>query len=744
MKKILSLFLAAALSASLFILPASAAGAAGFSDLTDRSDIIAAEALRLMGVMDGYGNGSFRPGAQLTRAQFCKMAVCAMDGEGELGLYNTVTIYPDVKPSHWAAAYINMAAKGRNIISGYSDGKFYPDKPVTLGQAATILLRVLGYQDKSIGGVWPRSYVAAASRAGLMDGLGTSDGNAVLTRGQAARMFMNLLQADRVGEDGSKAGSFLSGIGMETKEDVVLVSSTAAGPDGKKDALQLASGEVYQLRGGKTSSGALNGSWGTLVLKDGKAVTFLPSSNASRTVTLAGTGALQLTDTSGTQYAVDNDTGVYYNGKQQAWSSLYSWLNPGTSLTLYLNKAGNVAYIVAGGGTSSSEAVIVFKNGSVAGFDGLTGGAGGYSIYKNGCPAVPADLIAYDVAVYSSATNSIRVSDKKVTGCYESCRPSPSEAAFVTVMGCEFPVLTTAQASLAAFTPGDQITLLLTEDNQVGGAVRAGNSQAGSLGVVKSIGGGSAEVDLLCGVTVKGAADSAAAKPGELVRVSSEERGVLKVNRQGGGSVRGALDLTARRLGTVNLAASVTVYQYESDGLRVVDLSDLPGIVPADQVSFAQKNWAGKVDVVVLGTSLSRDVTLYGRAAITSKTNGGSGGRSYYLTVENGQRTVGPLPIAENEDVYTGDYVAVSVNYSGTAFTSVSKLTKLAGVPNTAWTGKTAVTVNGRTYTVPGTVACYNADAKSWTTLDAAHAYDRTADLYAAGDGVIRVIETKR
>ena len=729
----LSFVLAAALSLSMLALPAAGA------TVGDENE--AAVVLSGMNVLSGYADGLYHLEDVLTRAQFCKMAVCAMDGEGELGLYNTVTVYPDVKPSHWASAYINMASKGKNIISGYSDGKFYPDKPVTLGQAATILLRILGYQDKSIGGVWPKSYVAAASRAGLMDGVGASDGNAVVTRGQAARMFMNLLKADCVGENGGKEGTYLSKIGMEAREDVVLVSSSSTGADGKKNALQLASGEVYQLREEKQSSGVLNGFWGTLVLKNGKAVTFLPGDTGSRTVVLAGAGALQLTDTTGMRYSVENETGVYYNGKQQAWSSVYSWLNPGTSLTLYLNKAGNVAYIVAGGGTSSNEAVVVYKNGSVAGFDSLAGGAGGYTIYKNGNPATARDLMAYDVAVYSGATNSVRVSDTKLTGVYEDCRPSPSEAAFITVMGCELPVLTTAQASVAAFTPGDQVTLLLTEDNQVAGAVRAENGQA-NLGVVKSCSGGSAEVDLLCGLRVKGKADEAAANAGELVRVISEERGVLRLVRQGGSDVRGELNLTARRLGTVNLAASVTVYEYGADGLKTVNLSDLPGVVPADQVSYARKNWAGNVDVVVLGSSYSRNTVLYGRAAVTSKSNGEAGGRTYYLEVENGRSHLGPFPL--NDDIYSGDYVAVSASLSGEAFTSVSKLTKLADVPNTAWTGKTAVTVNGRTYTVPDTVSCYNRDTKNWMTLDAAHAYGQKADLYASGDGVVRVIEVGR
>ena len=90
-KRLLSLLLAVCLAASVLALPVSAAETVRFSDVTDRDTAMAVESLRLLGVLDGYGDGSFRPNAVLTRAQFCKMAVYAMDGESELGLYRTVT-----------------------------------------------------------------------------------------------------------------------------------------------------------------------------------------------------------------------------------------------------------------------------------------------------------------------------------------------------------------------------------------------------------------------------------------------------------------------------------------------------------------------------------------------------------------------------------------------------------------------------------------------------------------------------
>lgn len=59
---------------------------------------------------------------------------------------------------------------------------------------------------------------------------------------------------------------------------------------------------------------------------------------------------------------------------------------------------------------------------------------------------------------------------------------------------------------MAKFRPGDQITLLLTEDNKVAGAVKPGTAgaTANAIGIASSISGTSATVDLPCGIQIKG------------------------------------------------------------------------------------------------------------------------------------------------------------------------------------------------------------------------------------------------
>ena len=260
-KRIWAMLLAVVTAVSLLAVPAAAAGTARFSDVSDANTAVAVETLRLMGVLDGYGDGTFRPNNQLTRAQFCKMAAYAMDGENELGRYRTVTIFPDVKPSHWAASHINMAAKGRGIISGYPDGYFHPERTVTVGHAVTILLRLLGYKDEDVGGIWPDSYMAVAAMNGLTDGV-AADGNAPLTRVQAAKLFVNLLRTEK--KDGGT---------LYTLSDVTQLLSV----DGGTGTMKTADGKTYTMAH-PVGASSLVGSKGRVVLNGDKALTFLPES----------------------------------------------------------------------------------------------------------------------------------------------------------------------------------------------------------------------------------------------------------------------------------------------------------------------------------------------------------------------------------------------------------------------------------------------------------------------------------
>lgn len=739
-RRIITFLLAVCMTVSLLAVPAGAASGATvtFSDIGDRSTAMAVESLRLLGVLDGYGDGTFRPGTVLNRAQFCKMAVYAMNGSSELSRYRTVTIFPDVKPSHWAAAYINMAAKGKDIISGYADGRFHPDRTVTVGQAVTILMRMLGYKDEDIGGIWPDSYMAEAATVGLTEGVSTN-GSAGLTRAQAARLFLNLLRT-QTKEGGT---TFASTLGQTVQG--VLLSADTEGGEGR---LRLSTG-TYTLTEGKASNGMLNGMKGTLIVdsKSGRALTFVPEDlGSSKTVVLASAKATEMTDTSGNTYTVKSDTQVFQNGEASSWGEAYTWLNAGTSVTLYLDAAGNVDYVFVGGGGNATSAVIVYEKGSTAGFASLAGGATGYTIYKNGVRASSGDMRKYDVATYSAVTNSIRVSDTRITGYYEDCSPNPSEPSKITVLGHEFNVLPSAMQTVSKFRPGDQITLLLTEDNQVAGAVEAtGTTASGNAIGIAEVSSGSATVNLLCGIQVKGSVKLSASDVerlnGQLVRVSSSKKDGLSLTRLTGG-VSGDLDVENGKLGSRELAENVIIFQNDGSGLTAISLSQITEAkVPSSQITYAGTDWADRVKVIVLN-SVTGSGYIFGRAHYTANYDEeGNRVGNAQLSVEYGEGKT-TATFETGYVVRNGDIVGITIVTAGNTqrIGSLIYPDELRNVPNAAWSGKGAVTVNGRTYTVPASLPCYNRETREWVTLTEARAYADSATLYVH-QGVVRFLE---
>ena len=99
---------------------------AAFSDISDSALAAKASILDALGIMQGMGDGRFDPDGQLTRAQFCKIAVTAM-GVTDVSEYANYSIFSDVSRTHWAANYINAAMRhpelrACGLIRGYADG----------------------------------------------------------------------------------------------------------------------------------------------------------------------------------------------------------------------------------------------------------------------------------------------------------------------------------------------------------------------------------------------------------------------------------------------------------------------------------------------------------------------------------------------------------------------------------------------------------------------------------------------
>ena len=111
-----------------------------FSDVSaDKWYNNAVSTLSNMGVIGGYADGTFRPDAPISRAEFAKIAVSFTQNNGS-AVYNYFT---DVKTTDWFAPYVT-AAKDAGLIEGYSDGSFKPKSKITRAEACAIVNRTLG------------------------------------------------------------------------------------------------------------------------------------------------------------------------------------------------------------------------------------------------------------------------------------------------------------------------------------------------------------------------------------------------------------------------------------------------------------------------------------------------------------------------------------------------------------------------------------------------------------------------
>lgn len=312
-KRVFSLLLALVLTLSAAAIPASAAGS--FSDVSDKKTAQNVEILKLLGVIEGNGAGQFNPYAQLTRAEFSKMVVMLIGKGNEAMRYRTVTIFPDVRASHWAAGYINLAVRQTEpkLLAGTPDGTFQPERAITYGEAVTILMRVLGYADKDTGGVWPDSYIDLAKSAGVSNGVELA-GNAAITRAQAAQLFVNVLYADT--KDGKNY--------IDRGDKYTLVSV-----DGGTGELRLIDEKgviVTKTLENPSSASVLIGLKGYLVERtNGKVRTFLPE-NGETVGTISNAAVIVSADRSTVGFSdlADGRTDyrIYKDGREISASAL--------------------------------------------------------------------------------------------------------------------------------------------------------------------------------------------------------------------------------------------------------------------------------------------------------------------------------------------------------------------------------------------------------------------------------------
>lgn len=91
-------------------------------------------------VINGYNDGTFKPDASVTRAEFVSMAVRYYGLFNEVKTVANTTKYTDVDSSYWAVKDISYA-KSIGWLNGYADGTFKGDNNITRAEVVTVVNR---------------------------------------------------------------------------------------------------------------------------------------------------------------------------------------------------------------------------------------------------------------------------------------------------------------------------------------------------------------------------------------------------------------------------------------------------------------------------------------------------------------------------------------------------------------------------------------------------------------------------
>lgn len=718
-----------------------------FSDIHDDTTAVNAEVLRLMGVVSGSGNNTFSPGSSLTRAQFCVMAVNVMGRGDEAATHTTRTIFSDVTARHWARGFINLASSitvggdnGGRLISGSGTGAFLPDDPITYAQAVTILMRMLDYTDKHTGGVWPAGYLNLAASIGLTNGVKLSP-NAPITRGQAAQLFVNLLTAKTA--QGQKYAASLG----SASENVILLAVSVKGDDGRPGAIRTSKGTFHPANSGSVPT-ALSGRRGTLITNDrNELLTFIPDNSTSLSVTLSGDArATGFTASNGTKYTIDSSTPAYTSDqtKDTTWGQLWMDLHSNAQVTVFLDGGKVIGVYYAAGGQVIEQALIASEEVNRATFHTLTGGVEDYTITKHGQSIAFNDIKPYDVVTYDSVTNTLLVSDLRLTCVYENASPNPQTPDIIHALGHDFPVLDCAIDSVSQFSVGKTATLLLTADGQVAGMMQS-DPRVPSTAIALA---GSSSVELFLpnggSIELKTSETIREDRQNQLVSVSSSEAGVINTFPLPSRGSSKDFDLNTMKLGSYTVAAGVRVFERYSQGAVVpIALADLDTrLIPADQISAYHVNTSNMVDILVL-TNTTGDSYRYGRYLVKVYTQpvmddngniiGETDRRDVTFEDSKGSTALPYVGFAGKSGTFVG-----MASDSGNRPLSTVTLKKLGTVQRGAFFlshDRWYVTLNKVTYEVAEDVQAFNRDTGSWFTgedvLSDVRAYSDKLTLYA-------------
>lgn len=254
MKRIMSLIAAGLVAFSALMSPVCAdKGVTGRYRDVKETDWYAEAVNRLSAanIVNGMADGSFNPQGEVTRAQFVKMLVQAMEYKKIDSLS-----FEDLKPfassrPHWASVYIETALRSGVIVKAEIGDNFYPDVPLTRKDMGMMMFRALKLEPST--GANPFADLAEANdsltrlyeeyliRGNIIGGKRLYKPEGLTTRAEAATIISRMVDY-KADPEGYKAR-------MKAEEDyLALVARIKAGNYTEEDLIAKSTIELEKQK----------------------------------------------------------------------------------------------------------------------------------------------------------------------------------------------------------------------------------------------------------------------------------------------------------------------------------------------------------------------------------------------------------------------------------------------------------------------------------------------------------------
>ncbi len=285
-KRSLAFLLAVSIAVSMLAMPAAAV-----------QNNTAVQMALTLGAMDNAQTTQLN--APVTRGAFARMLTAFSNYRDSVSAQGTVgTLFADVPSDSANAPYVRIAVQN-GWMNGYTDGSFRPDNAVTLEEACTAVLKLLGYKMTELSGAFPQAQLNKASQLGLRTNLNCGQGQPMNYQDCSVLLY-NALTANTSG-----GGSYGASLGFTVTDGQVDPSSvmmaSLKGPFIAAEGAVLPFEPLTVYRNDKASSSAqldpydvyyysesLQSVWIYTRRAAGRITAVSPSASAPTSVTVAG------------------------------------------------------------------------------------------------------------------------------------------------------------------------------------------------------------------------------------------------------------------------------------------------------------------------------------------------------------------------------------------------------------------------------------------------------------------------